>query len=152
MNNKQIVRRLNYCYYGCMVTAVLVAGIMHLLIDKGLLTPMPAHIGAGVPLQTVAIATTLFLIPFGLYMFKKQCSRIRLIADEAERERTYVKTATMRILTIGTPLVTDIAFYYLLGGYPSLIWLAAIAAIALYFCKPNERKIDLELQSDEDSY
>ena len=148
MNKKQIVRQLNFYYYGCMGLTVLTAAIMYLLISKGLFTPIDPNQGIGTTIQTVAIATTLFMIPVGLFTFKKQCRHIRLIEDETKRERLYVQSAKLRILAIGIPLMANIFFYYMMGGYQSMIWLAAITAIALYFCKPNERKIDIELQSD----
>ena len=55
-------------------------------------------------------------------------------------------------MTVSFSMLTGIAGYYLLGGYQSMIWIAAIAAIAWYFTKPTERKIELELLPDDDSY
>ena len=53
---------------------------------------------------------------------------------------------------MGNSLVFGMAAFYLLGGFRSMLWLAAVAAIGLYFCKPTERKMQLELLPYDDSY
>ena len=45
----------------------------------------------------------------------------------------YVKAATSRIVTVSNAMVFGIAAYYLLGGYQSMLWVAAISAIGWYF-------------------
>jgi hypothetical protein len=47
-----------------------------------------------------------------------------------------------------------VAFYWL-GAYKSMLWVAAIAAIAWYFAKPSEGKMEAELtpkQHNEENY
>ena len=39
----------------------------------------------------------------------------------------------------------NIAFYYLLGMYKPLMWLAAMSAVAWYFTKPTIGKMEIEM-------
>ena len=152
MNNKQIVRQLNVYYYGYMVLALLTAVGIYLLLTKAGVAVIDPQSQSGVIMQYFLIATALVCIPFGMYSFKRKCRRIRTVEDTDQRQALYTQAARIRIVLVGNTLPIGVGFYYLMGGYQSMLWLAAIAAIALYFCKPTERKIDLELLPDDDSY
>jgi hypothetical protein len=36
-----------------------------------------------------------------------------------------------------------------MGAYQSMLWVAAVSAIGWYFTKPSERKMELELQTQD---
>ncbi|MCQ2325496.1 MAG: hypothetical protein MJZ58_04830, partial [Paludibacteraceae bacterium] len=95
--------------------------------------------------QYIVIADALFFIPMGLYGFKRRCDKIRRIEDETEKYAQYKKEAIIRIIVVSNVMVLGIFAYYWMGGYKSMLWVAAIGAIGWYFTKPTPRKIQLEL-------
>jgi len=149
---KSIIKKLNFWYYGLMCTAVFVAALLYFLLEKGCFSPLDADSAAGMAVQYAVILDTLVTIPLGLWLFKRRCRRICTIEDEDMRLSEYGKYAVRRILTVGNSLVFGMAAFYLLGGFRSMLWMAAVAAIGLYFCKPTERKMQLELLPYDDSY
>lgn len=149
---KSIIKKLNFWYYGVMCMAVLVAALMYFLLQKGCFVPLDVNSPAGMAVQYSVILDTLLTLPLGLWLFKRRCRRICAIEDEEQRLSEYGKYAVRRILTVGNSLVFGMAAFYLLGGFQSMLWLAAVAAIGLYFCKPTERKMQLELLPYDDSY
>ena len=152
MEKKDVVKRLNRVYYGMMAGAVVVATLSYYLIMKEIIRPIDPMSGLGQTIQGVIILLAVGCIPAGLYWFTRACRKIRTIEDEGVRMEAYWKSGRWRIVAVSFSMLTGIAGYYLLGGYQSMIWIAAIAAIAWYFTKPTERKIELELLPDDDSY
>lgn len=152
MEKKEVVKRLNRVYYGMMAGAVVTAALSYYAIMKEWFSPIDPMSSAGQAVQGVVIFSAVVCIPAGLYLFKRQCRKIRLIEDEGLRMEAYMKAGRVRIAVVSFSMLTGIAAYYLLGGYQSMIWIAAIAAIAWYFTKPTERKTELELLPDDDRY
>ncbi len=152
MEKKDVVKQLNRVYYGMMAGAVLTAALMYYLIMKDVFSPIDPMSGLGQVIQSIIIFLAVVSIPLGLYLFNRKCKKIRAIEDETERLQAYLKAGRWRIIVVSYSMLTGIAGYYLLGGYQSMIWIAAVAAIAWYFTKPNERKIELELLPDDDRY
>ena len=64
--------------------------------------------------------------------------------DEDAKAARYLPLAAWRLVAIGADLLVGIALFYLLGSR-SMIYCAAIAAVALVFCKPSEMKASSEL-------
>ena len=152
MEKKEVVKRLNRVYYGMMAGAVLVAALMYYLIMKETVTPIDPMTTAGQTIQGIIIILAVVCIPLGLYLFSRKCKKIRETEDETARMQAYLKAGRLRIIVVSFSMLTGIAGYYLLGGYQSMIWISAISAIAWYFTKPTERKIELELLPDDDRY
>ncbi|MBQ7697637.1 MAG: hypothetical protein IJT35_03545 [Paludibacteraceae bacterium] len=152
MEKKDVVKQLNRVYYGMMAGAVLTAALMYYLIMKDVFSPIDPMSGLGQVIQSIIIFLAVVSIPLGLYLFNRKCKKIRAIEDETERLQAYLKAGRWRIIVVSYSMLTGIAGYYLLGGYQSMIWIAAVAAIAWYFTKPTERKIELELLPDDDRY
>lgn len=152
MEKKDVVKQLNRVYYGMMAGAVLTAALMYYLIMKDVFSPIDPMSGLGQVIQSIIIFLAVVSIPSGLYLFNRKCKKIRAIEDETERLQAYLKAGRWRIIVVSYSMLTGIAGYYLLGGYQSMIWIAAVAAIAWYFTKPTERKIELELLPDDDRY
>ena len=69
-----------------------------------------------------------------------------LVLDEDAKAARYLPLAAWRLVAIGADLLVGIALFYLLGSR-SMIYCAAIAAVALVFCKPSEVKADNELRT-----
>jgi hypothetical protein len=97
----------------------------------------------------MVILDALVTIPLGLYLCKKQCTKLSVLENEDEKLLGYKKAATLRILLVSNAMVFAIAAFYLMGAYQSMLWVAAVSAIGWYFTKPSERKMELELQTQD---
>ena len=136
MEEQKIIRALNGWYYGVMVFTLIVLGGMYYLTSLPDFEPLDTMSQIGMILQYVAIFTTLIAIPLGLYLIKWR---------KPQTLDLYKELATARILLCGLPMSMNIAFFYLFGGYRSMMWIAAIAAIAWYFSKPTLGKMEQEM-------
>lgn len=133
---EQTVRKLNWIYYGQMVIACLVWGAMTYAFQHGLYEPLNVFSRLGVVVQYIIIIDALVTIPLGLYLIK---------LFKPQTEQKYFKCAGARILLVSNTMPLGIFAYYWMGGYRSMLWVAAIAAIALCFAKPTLGKMDQEM-------
>lgn len=101
---------------------------------------------AGMVLQYAAIIYTLTVIPGALYGFKRVCEKIARIEDEGLKYDTYYMYAYVRMGLVALAAAISLVAYLLLGAYQPMIWLAAIAAVALVFTKPSAAKTEEELR------
>lgn len=134
---EKIIRALNGYYYGVMVLTLIVLGLMYYLTLQPDFEPIDTMVQMGMTLQYIGIGITLLVIPLGLYLVKL------LKPDTLEK---YKSIATGRILMVGLTMPMNIAFYYLLGCYRPMMWLAAMSAIAWYFTKPTLGKLEAEMK------
>ena len=149
---KQIVRQLNLYYYGMMTLTLIAAVVSYFLVYKGIVMPLDPMSQLGQVLQYIVIFDALLTIPLGLFLCKKRCDTIRLIEDEAERFAQYKKVAALRIVLVSNAMIWGIMAFYFMGGYQSMLWVAAISAIGWYFTKPTEKKMFIELQPQGEDY
>ena len=143
---QKIIRTLNVYYYGIMALTLLAGTLAYFLIMKDYVQPIDSLSTLGQVIQYVIIFDALLTIPLGLYLCKKQCSKLAELADSSEQLKGYQRAATLRILLVSNAMVLGIVAFYLMGGYQSMLWVAAVAAIGWYFTKPSQRKMELELQ------
>ena len=143
---QKIIRTLNVYYYGIMALTLLVGTLAYFLIMKDYVQPIDSLSTLGQAIQYVVIFDALVTIPLGLYLCKKQCTKLSTLDNEEEKLQGYKKAASLRILLVGNTMVFAIAAFYLMGAYQSMLWVAAVSAIGWYFTKPSERKMELELQ------
>ena len=143
---QKIIRTLNVYYYGIMALTLLVGTLAYFLIMKDYVQPIDSLSTLGQAIQYVVIFDALVTIPLGLYLCKKQCTKLSVLDNEEEKLQGYKKAASLRILLVGNTMVFAIAAFYLMGAYQSMLWVAAVSAIGWYFTKPSERKMELELQ------
>ncbi len=157
----KIAKHLNWYYYGMMVLAVIAATLLYYLISKDILIPIGQSSTLGKIIQNVVILDALITIPFGLYGFKRACTRLLQSSGEQNQPLTdeqyhlYQKYAIVRILLVSNSMVVGIAAFYLLGCYQPMLWVAAIGAIGWYLTKPTARKVQIELtrpQKTEETY
>ena len=130
------VRKLNWLYYGQMVIACLVWGAMEYSARKGLYEPLDTMSQLGKIVQYIVIFDALITIPLGLYLIKWL---------KPQTDDTYFKCAAARILLVSNTMPLGILAFYWMAGYRSMLWIAAIAAIALYFSKPTLGKMEQEM-------
>ena len=143
---QKIIRTLNVYYYGIMALTLLAGTLAYFLIMKDYVQPIDSLSTLGQAIQYVVIFDALVTIPLGLYLCKKQCTKLSVLDNEDEKLQGYKKAAALRILLVSNTMVFAIAAFYLMGAYQSMLWVAAVSAIGWYFTKPSERKMELELQ------
>lgn len=143
---QKIIRTLNFYYYGMMALTLLAGTLAYFLIMKDYVQPIDSLSTLGQVIQYIIIFDALVTIPLGLYLCKKQCTKLSVLENEEEKLMGYKQAATLRILLVGNTMVFAIAAFYLMGAYQSMLWVAAVSAIGWYFTKPSERKMQLELQ------
>lgn len=136
----EIVRKLNWIYYGQMVIALIVLTAMYYAFSKELYEPLDPQSTLGVVLQYILIFDALITIPVGLYLVK---------FFKPQTEKAYFKCAGARILLVSNTMPLGIIAFYGMGGYRSMLWVAAIAAIAWYFSKPTLGKMEKEMTPDD---
>ena len=132
-----------------MVLTLLAGTLAYFLIMKDYVHPIDSLSTLGQVIQYVIIFDALLTIPLGLYLCKKQCTKLSVLENEDEKLMGYKQAATLRILLVGNTMVFAIAAFYLMGAYQSMLWVAAVSAIGWYFTKPSERKMQLELQPQD---
>lgn len=146
---QKIIRTLNFYYYGMMALTLLAGTLAYFLIMKDYVQPIDSLSTLGQVIQYIIIFDALVTIPLGLYLCKKQCTKLSVLENEEEKLIGYKQAATLRILLVGNTMVFAIAAFYLMGAYQSMLWVAAVSAIGWYFTKPSERKMQLELQPQD---
>lgn len=146
---QKIIRTLNVYYYGIMALTLLAGTLAYFLIMKDYVQPIDSLSTLGQAIQYMVILDALVTIPLGLYLCKKQCTKLSVLENEEEKLLGYKKAATLRILLVSNTMVFAIAAFYLMGAYQSMLWVAAVSAIGWYFTKPSERKMELELQTQD---
>ena len=143
---QKIIRTLNLYYYGIMALTLLAGTLAYFLIMKDYVQPIDSLSALGQAIQYIVIFDALVTIPLGLYLCKKQCTKLSMLDNDEEKLQGYKKAASQRILLVSNTMVFAIAAFYLMGAYQSMLWVAAVSAIGWYFTKPSERKMELELQ------
>lgn len=143
---QKIIRTLNVYYYGIMAMTLLAGTLAYFLIMKDYVTPIDSLSTLGQTIQYIIIFDALTTIPLGLYLCKKQCTKLSTLEIEEEKFLGYQKAAKLRILLVGNTMIFAIAAFYLMGAYQSMLWVAAVSAIGWFFTKPSVRKMELELQ------
>ena len=146
---QKIIRTLNVYYYGIMAMTLLAGTLAYFLIMKDYVTPIDSLSTLGQTIQYIIIFDALITIPLGLYLCKKQCTKLSALENEEEKFLGYQKAAKLRILLVGNTMIFAIAAFYLMGAYQSMLWVAAVSAIGWYFTKPSVRKMELELQPQD---
>ena len=143
---KNIIKSLNLYYYGVLILTLISGTLAYFLIMKDFVQPIDPMSTLGQVLQYVIIFDALLTIPAGLYLCKRQCTKLAELADEGQKLAGYKRAATLRILLVSNTMVFGIAAFYLMGAYQSMLWITAVSAIGWYFTKPSEAKLQSELQ------
>lgn len=146
------MKQLTFTYYLFPVLAVLMATVGYYMITYQLIEVIDPLSTLGQAIQYFCIVDVLVTVPFGLWWHKRYCQKtLSKMDDKEEQARLYEKSATGRIALVSNTMVFAILAYYLLGGYKSMMWVAAISAIGWIFSKPTERKQYLELINEDDA-
>ena len=146
---KNIIKSLNLYYYGVLILTLISGTLAYFLIMKDFVQPIDPMSTLGQVLQYVIIFDALLTIPTGLYLCKRQCTKLAELADEEQKLASYKRAATLRIVLVSNTMVFGIAVFYLMGAYQSMLWITAVSAIGWYFTKPSEAKLQAELQPND---
>ena len=137
---EKVVRKLNWIYYGQMFITCVVWGVMSYAFSRGLYEPLDVLSKTGVRVQYFIIFDALITIPLGLYLIKY---------FKPQTEKKYFKLAAARTLLVSNAMPLGIIAYYWMAGYKSMLWVAAVAAIAWYFSKPTVGKMEQEMKPQD---
>ena len=137
---ESIIKKLNWIYYGQMVIALIVLSAMYYAFSKGLYEPLDRMSQTGQMVQYIIIFDALLTIPLGLYIVKY---------FKPQTPEKYFKLAATRILLVSNSMPLGIFAFYWMGGYKSMLWVAAIASIAWYFSKPTLGKMEEEMKPQD---
>lgn len=141
-----MLRNITIAYYVVYITAILSALAGYYILRNGFNINPQSQVG--ITLTSVLIVYIIGSVPVALALFNRHTKKLALLTDEKEKFEKYTKAAMLRIIVIGSGLVSGILFFYVMQSQ-SMIFCAGIAAIGLFFCKPNESKIISDLQLEE---
>lgn len=156
---EQWEKELNMFYYMVYALVIALLGLVWYVnysnIRAGEVSPFAlfdpqSRIGMGI--QYGAILYTLCVIPGALYWFKLQCRKLSELEDEEIKYDRYFRFAMLRGGLIALAMLVSLFAYIFLGAYQPMVWLAAIAAVAFVFCKPNPRKTEEDLRKKDETY
>ena len=141
---------LNCVYYGFYALIAATALLMWYLVQKqqtiAVVSPLDK---AGMAIQYVVILYVIISVAGGLFLFNKIMKKKKAMQDNDAKLLAYRNWGIARICVLGLGAVMGLIAFYWMGGYTSMIWCAAISTLGLYFCKPTLRKMELELQDEE---
>lgn len=145
---RMLSRSINVVYYAIyLLTIIAVVAIFFLSHANIKLVEIDPLGKLGSIINTIYIIYLLISIPAALYFFHKFTLKIKNEKDEYIKFQKYKKASYIRLWVIGIALIIGVVLVYVLYS-KSMIFTAAIAAIALYFCKPSRLKIIRELDLD----
>lgn len=136
----EVVRKLNWYYYGVMVVTLIAVSVLYYLRVKGMIEPLDKMSQAGIIVQYVIIFDALISIPLGLYLIKWR---------KPKTLEQYTKLATARILLVSNAMPLGIIAYFWMNAHMPMFWVAAVAAIGWFFTKPSLAKVDKEMNPDD---
>ncbi|HNX89643.1 MAG TPA: hypothetical protein PKH58_11205 [Paludibacteraceae bacterium] len=147
---ERTIKNINLVYYMLYMTTVVVAVIIFFLtFSNAQTTHIDEKSQTGIIISSVYILYLLISIPYALWSFHKKTKKWQQIKDQYVKLVEYEKGSKLRLWIIGAGLIAGIVLVYFMRS-KSMIFCAAIAAIALYFTKPTLNKMISELKLDED--
>ena len=159
---KKIISTLNIYYYGVMFASLLACTLVWYLVKNGHVARIDMDSPVGTIIQSIIMIDALITIPAGLYLCKRKCKALSLLTDENEKLQGYFKAARMRILMVSNTMFFAIIANSVLVRFvteqepqssapqiTTMMALAAMSAIAWWFTKPSEQKMQAELEPQD---
>ena len=147
---RMITKSITVTYYVIyLLTILAVVAIFFMTYANVNIERIDALSPLGVKISTVYMIYLLTSIPLALYLFHIYTQKLRKETNEFIQFQKYKKASNIRLWVVGIGLVVGVLLVYLLRSQ-SKIFTAAMAAIALYFCKPSGIKMIRELDLDAD--
>lgn len=145
---KRTVKNIAQIYYTIYAATIISTVVGYLINLQSHTRIIDSKSTAGIALSSTLILYILISIPLALGGFHRMTKKWKLIEDEKLKLEKYEKGAVLRLIAIGTGLISSVVVFYLMNNI-SMIYCVGITAIALLFCKPTEGKIESELKLDE---
>lgn len=143
-------KTINVVYYIIyLLTIIAVVTVFFLTYANVEVKKIDALSPLGINITTGYLAFLLASIPSSLYLFHRYTLKLRNESDSFTMFRKYKKAAVIRLWVVGAGLIVGVILVWLLRSQ-SMVFTSAIAAIALYFCKPSPLKVVRELDLDVD--
>lgn len=143
-------KTINVVYYVIyLLTIMAVVTVFFLTYANVQVKKIDALSPLGININTGYLVFLLVSIPSSLYLFHRYTIKLRRESDEFIKFSKYKKAAITRLWIVGSGLIIGVILVWLLRSQ-SMIFTSAIAAIALYFCKPSPLKVVRELDLDVD--
>ena len=147
---KKSVNKLLLIYYLMYILALIVAVGGFYLAKQGGGFSLDPQSTTGVTITSLYLIFLMASIPLSLRIFNKKVKTLASGDNINEKIKKYTSYALYRLIIIGANLLLGVFFFYLFNSR-SMTFCAAIAAIALVFCKPSEAKMGSELEIYEDT-
>ena len=143
---KKTLKLLRLTYYSVYLTAIIAAFSGYTILKNGLTIDPKSD--TGVTLQSILIIFIIGSIPLTLATFNRMTKKWAELNNIDEKIIKYRRAGIIRIIIIGLGLILGVVFFYVMQSQ-SMISIAGIAAVALFFCKPSENKIIIDLKLEE---
>ena len=148
-NMRPIIEQLKLVYYAFYVLAVALATIAFVVVGRDGNEFFEPHSAEAI-VKTIYILFLICSIPVVLKLFNVKVKKLAEVnLPEEEKFAKYRNYSFWRLVVIGVNMLIGIALFYVLQ-LDQMLFCAAIAAIALVFCKPSEQKMETELGLDKD--
>jgi MFS family permease len=151
-NIERIVRQINQIYY-LIYTGTILSTIIGYYLTMNTENSLDFKSNFSITLSSLIILYIIISIPSALALFHRNLKKWRQIEDQFLKEKKYISGAQFRLLAVGLGLIFSIIGHFILFVHTSnmsMIFCAAIAAIALFFCKPSTSKVINELEIEEE--
>jgi len=143
---KKTLGYIRFTFYTVYAAAIILAFAGYYILKNGISIDPQSEVG--VTLQSILILLIIGSIPLTLATFNRMTKKWAVIEDREQKILKYRQASIIRIIIIGLGLLLGVAFYYIMQSQ-SMLFSAGIAAVALFFCKPSESKIVIDLNLDE---
>ncbi len=147
---RMLSRSINVVYYTIyLLTIIAVVAIFFMSYGNVKVSTIDPLSKLGSTINTIYIIYLLISIPAALYLFHQYTLKLKNEKDEYIKFQKYKKASYLRLWIVGFGLIAGVILVYVLRSQ-SMIFTAAIAAIALYFCKPSMPKVVKELGLEDE--
>lgn len=145
----RIVKKINNAYYMIYTLTILATIVGYLMTQNR--EPVDVKSQLSITVSSLVIIYILISLPAAIAIFYRSAKKWLEIEDSYRKLEKYTAGAVWRILAVGLGLVFSVVAFYIIRT-ESMIFCAAISAIALLYCKPTAGKIksDLRLGEPED--
>jgi hypothetical protein len=145
---ERILKKINNAYY-MIYTLIILATIVGYLVTQSQ-GPVDVKSTLSITLSSIVIIYLFISIPAAISVFHRSLKKWIAIQDDFNKFEKYAAGATWRVLVVGFGFVLSVVSFYFIRT-ESMIFCAAISAIALIYCKPTLGKIRSDLKlNDQD--
>ena len=145
----KVLKQLNVVYYLTLLGGPVVFGLLGYWLAMRRGVHVDALATSGVVLTSVLILYAVVMIPLTLFLFHKRCRRLKEQPNTPAKVLMYKRMSVVRLLIIGVALWAGILTYYLTAAQ-SMLYLAGMAAIMVFMCKPGEARMTDDIEHLDD--